>query len=250
MARLYIASIQKNLADVKVKLEKAKGYIRFTRQQPQFGNFESTAKYAATVANETAMVGVSLQAYSNQQKQALKILIPDTISAQLQGVINAAAISRAQITGGIQAARAYAYPEGVLYYTEQLAGTLDMVTGLQEQLSQLMGSIQPLVDAAEKLQREVQAQQQAAKQAEEQQRQAQQIQKQADKKAERDRKAYLAQFGGIDPEEVIAQLKEGTFPAVAAGVIPHKDETIIFTTTAMLSEDRTTSKICGQLKRP
>ncbi|MGH9638106.1 MAG: hypothetical protein ACRD72_24990, partial [Candidatus Angelobacter sp.] len=181
MAQLTIAAFQRDLANVRVKLETARTYIRFTRQQPQFGNFESTAKYAATVANETARVGASLQAFSNQLKQSYGIQIPDTISAQLQGAINAAVGSCAQITGGIQAARAYTNPEGVLYYTEQVAGTLDTVAGLQEQLGQLMGSIQPLVDAAEQLQREAQAQQQAAKQAEEQQRRAQQ---QAAKQAE------------------------------------------------------------------
>ncbi|HEX5158395.1 MAG TPA: hypothetical protein VFW17_14360 [Ktedonobacterales bacterium] len=245
MARPTSASLQKDLTDVKGKLEKAKGYIQFTRQQPQFGNFESTAKFAAIVANQTAKVGASLQAYCGYEWDTHRTRIPDTISVPLQNAINAAESSRAQIAGGIQTARAYTTPEGVLYYTKQVAGTLDVIAGLQAQLGQLLSNVQSLFDAAEQERRNVQAQQQAAKQAEEQQRRALQIQQQAVKKAEQDRKAYLAQFGGIDPDQVIAQLKAGTFPPVAAGVIPHKGETVLFITPATLSEDRTTSKYVG-----
>lgn len=245
MAQHTSTSIQKSLTDVMNKLEKAKGYIQFSRQQPQFPNFESTAQFAAIVANETAKVGFSLQEYDNQQKQASKIAIPDTISAQLQQVIDAAEGSRRQIAEGIQAARAYNYPEAVLYYTEQVAGTLDEVANLQEQLVQLMSDIQSLVDTEEQQQRTIQAQQQAAKQAEEQQRRALQAQQQAAKQAERDRKEYLAQYGGIDPAEVIAHVQAGTYPPVAAGVITHKGETVLFATSATLSEDRTTTKHVG-----
>jgi hypothetical protein len=68
MAQHTSASILQSLTDVRNNLEKAKGYIQFTRQQPQFPNFESTAQFAAVIANETAKAGISLQEYSNQQK--------------------------------------------------------------------------------------------------------------------------------------------------------------------------------------
>lgn len=221
------ASIQKSLSDVKNNLEKAKGYIQFTRQQPQFPNFESTAQSAALTASETARIAATMQEYGNQQKQAHNISIPDAVFTQLQEIMNSAEGSRKQIADGIQAARAYTYPEAVLHYTEQVAGTLDAVAKLQEQLVQLMSQIQLLVDTAEQQQRALQVQQQAAKQ------------------AERDRKAYLAQYGGIDPAEVIAHVQAGTYATVPAGIIMHKGETVLFVTAATLSEDRTTSKFVG-----
>lgn len=245
MQRPTSTSIQKSLTDVQTNIERAKGNIQFTRQQPQFQYFESTAQFAAQIANETARVATTIQEYGNQQRQALNISIPNAALAHLQDIINAAEGSRAQIAGGIQAARAYTYPEAVLHYTEQVAGTLDVVAKLQEQLVQLMSDIQSLVDTAEQEQRAVQAQQQAAKQAEIDHKRAVQAQQRAVKQAEHDRNVYLAQFGGIDPAEVIAHVQEGTYPIVAAGIITHKGETVLFTTTATLSEDRTTTKYVG-----
>lgn len=227
MQRLTSTSIQKSLTDIKNSIEKAKSYIQFTRQQPLFQYFENTAQCAALTANETTTAATTIQAYGNQQKQVLNISIPDTVSTQLQEVINSAEGSRLQIVGGIQAARAYTYPEGILYYTEQVAGTIDVVARLQEQLVQLMSVIQSLVDTAEQQQRAVQAQQQATKQ------------------AEKERNAYLAQFGGIDPAEVIAHVRAGTYRSEPAGIITHKGETILWGTAATLSEDKTSSTFVG-----
>ena len=127
-------SIQKSLTDVKNNLEKAKGNIQFTRQQPQFPNFESTAQSAAMIANETARIATTIQEYSNQQKQVHNISIPAAVFTQLQEIMNSAEGSRKQIADGIQAARAYTYPEAVLHYTEQVAGTLYVLAKIRVQI--------------------------------------------------------------------------------------------------------------------
>jgi hypothetical protein len=160
----------------------------------------------------------------------------------------------------MQAARAYTYPEAIVHYTNQVAGTLDVIATLQEQLVPLTSGIQAMVDTAENERQAIQAQQQAQRQAflaqqkaEEQtlktrqkaDKQALKAQQQAEKKAASDRAAYLAQFGGIDPDEVMAQVRAGTYPDVAADIMTHKGETVLFATTANLSEDRTTTKYVG-----
>lgn len=245
MTKPTSTSIQKSLTEIQNNLERAMGNIQYTRQQPTFPNFESTAQFGAIVANETGKVAATVQAYAHQQRQALSIAIPDAIFTQLQEVMNSAEVSRTLIAGGIQAARAYTYPEAVLHYTEQVASTLDKVARLREQLVHVMNTIQSLIEAGEQFQRDRQAQQQAAKQAEEQQRRALQAQQQAAKHAEQERKAYLAQFGGIDPAEVIAHVQAGTYLSEPAGIITHKGETVLWGTAATLSEDRTTSKYVG-----
>lgn len=238
-------SIQKNLTDIQNNVERARGNIQYTHQQPTFQNFESTARLAALIANEIGRVATSIQVYAHQQRQALNFAIPDAIFTQLQEVMNSAESSRTLIVGGIQAARAYTYPEAMLHYTEQVAGTLDGVARLREQLVHVMNTIQSLTEAAEQFQRDRQAQQQAAKQAEEQQQRVLQAQQQAAKQAEQERKAYLAQFGGIDPAEVIAHVQAGTYLSEPAGIITRKGETVLWGTAATLSEDRTTSKYVG-----
>lgn len=245
MQRPTSTSIQKSLTDIKNNIEKAKSYIQFTRQQPQFQYFESTAQFAALTANEMTRAATTIHEYSNQQKQALNISIPDAVSAQLQEAINSAEGARAQIAGGIQAARSYTYPEGILHYTEQVASTLDVIARLHEQLVHLMSDIESLVDTAEEQQRALQAQQQAEKQAEIERKRAVQAQQQAEKQAEKERNAYLAQFGGIDPAEVIAHVRAGTYLSEPAGIITHKGEIVLWGTAATLSEDRTTSKYVG-----
>lgn len=221
------ASIQKSLTDVRSSLEKARGHIQFTRQQPRFQTFETTAKFAQQVANETAKVASTIQEYGNQQTQTLHISIPEATITQLKGIINSAQVSATQIAGGIQTARAYTYPEAIVHYTDQVAGTLEAIAILQGQLVQLMSDIQALVDMAEQERRAIQAQQQAARQ------------------AVHDRNVYLAQYGGIDPEEIIAHVQAGSYPAVPAGVITRKGEIVLFATAANLSEDRTTTKYVG-----
>ena len=110
---------------------------------------------------------------------------------------------------------------------DQIAGTLEGIATSQGNLTQIMSEIQTLIDKAQGDQRALQIQQQAAKQ------------------ADRDRKAYLAQYGGIDPAEIIAQVQAGIYPVVAGGIIPHKGETVLFASPVNLSEDRTTTKHVG-----
>ena len=231
--------IQTRLTGIRSDLERAKGYIQFTRQQPQFPTFEATAKFAQRVADETAQVAATVVVYSNQQAQIFNISIPATTITHLSDIINSAQGCSVRIAEGMQAARAYTYPEAIVHYTNQVAGTLDVIATLQEQLVPLMSSIQVLVDAAEQERRAQQAQQQA-------QIQAQQAQQRANEQAARERKAYLAQFGGIDPEEIMAQVREGTYPSVAADIMTHKGETVLFATAAILAEDRTTAEFVGE----
>jgi hypothetical protein len=43
----------------------------------------------------------------------------------------------------------------------------------------------------------------------------------------------------------MALVREGTYPDVAAGIMTHKGETVLFATAAILAEDRTTAKFVG-----
>ena len=231
-------SIQKKLTNLRSSAETAKNYIQFARRQPQFQNFESAAKLVQQLADETSRVAATIHEYTNQQMQTLNIPMPATAMTQVKDIINSAQASSALVNGGIQAARSYTYPEAIVHYTDQVSGTLDVIGTFQEQLVQLMSEIQALVDTAEQEKQAIQAQQQVAKR-------AIQAQQQVAKQAEHDRKVYLAQYGGIDPEEVIAHVRAGTYPSIAAGVITHKGETVLFTTTSVLSEDRTKTKYVG-----
>lgn len=220
-------SIQKRLTNVGSSLDAAKGYIRYLRQHPEYQPFEGAAKAIQQVADETTKTATAIQEYANQQILALNITISEATLTQLKDGIRSAQAYAAQIAEGIQAARAYGNPEAILHYTNQVDGTLEEITSLYGRLVQRMSDIQAAVDTAERARQAVLAQHQAARQ------------------AEHDRKAYLAQYGGIDPEEVIAHVRAGTYPVVAAGIITRKGETVLFATTANLSEDRTTTKYVG-----
>lgn len=253
-------SIRTRLTSIRSDLERAKGYIQFTRQQPQFPTFEATAKFAQRVADETAQVAATVVVYSNQQAQIFPISIPATTITHLKDINNSAQGCSVRIAEGMQAARAYTYPEAIVHYTNQVAGTLDVIATLQEQLVPLISGIQVMVDTAEKERQAIQAQQQAQIQAQQAQqradeqalkaqqkaaKQAVQAQQKATKQATRERNAYLAQFGGIDPEEIMAHVRAGTYTGVAAGIMTHKGEIVLFATAAALAEDLTTAKFVG-----
>lgn len=242
-------SIQSRLTGISSHLERAKGYIQFTCQQPQLQTFEATAKFVQQVADETAQVATAVEEYGNQQVQTLNISIPATTITRLKDINNSARGCSARIAEGIQAARVYTYPEAIVHYTNQVSGTLDVIATFQELLVPLMNDIQALVDTAEQEQRAIQAQQQAEKQAlkaqQRAEKQALKAQKRADEQAARERNDYLAQFGGIDPEEIMDQVRTGTYPDVTAGIMTHKGETVLFATAANLAEDRTTAKFIG-----
>lgn len=220
-------SIQASITEVKSNLEKSKRYLQTCREQPQIQTFESTAKYAQQVANETARVAAAIQQYGSQHRETLNIALQQALTTQLQDAITSAQVSATRIAEGIEAARAHAYPEAIVHYTDQVKGTVDGIATLQGQLVQLMSDIRAMVDAADGDRRAIQAEQQAVKQ------------------AEHDRQVYLEQYGGIDPVEIIAQVQAGTYPSVPANVITHKGEVVLFNTGAKLSEDRTTSQHVG-----
>jgi hypothetical protein len=99
-------SIRTRLTSIRSDLERAKGYIQFTRQQPQFPTFEATAKFAQRVADETAQVAATVVVYSNQQAQIFPISIPATTITHLKDINNSAQGCSARIAEGMQAARA------------------------------------------------------------------------------------------------------------------------------------------------
>jgi hypothetical protein len=61
----------------------------------------------------------------------------------------------------------------------------------------------------------------------------------------RERQKYLAQFGGIDPQEVIDRVKSGQYPSVPTGIMLHKGEIALYAVPASLAEDKTTRKYVG-----
>ena len=218
-------------------LQKTKGHLQFTREHPEIQTFETTAKDAQQVADETAKVAAAIQQYGTEHRETLNIALQQALTTQLQDAITSAQVSSTRIAEGAHA-RAHAYPEAIVFYVDQLLNTLEVIDNLQGQLAQLMHDILTLVDQADGGQRVLQAQQQAEKE-------ALRAQQEAAKQAERDRKAYLEPYGGIDPVEIIAQLQAGTYPVVAAGIITQKGETVLFNTVSDRAEDRTTSKYVG-----
>ena len=142
---------------------------------------------------------------------------------QLQEIVTSSVTSTARITEGLLGARAHANPDGIVFYVDQLSGTLDTIDGQLAQLTEITATIQEMVDKAEAPYRALQAQRQA----------------------ESDRRDYLASYGGIDPVQIIAQVQAGTYPSVPANIITHKGETVLFYAGTNLSEDRTTSQYVG-----
>lgn len=61
----------------------------------------------------------------------------------------------------------------------------------------------------------------------------------------RERQKYLAQFGGIDPNAVMEQVRSGQYPSVPAGIMLHKDEIALCALPTGLSEDKTTRQRVG-----
>jgi hypothetical protein len=61
----------------------------------------------------------------------------------------------------------------------------------------------------------------------------------------RERQKYLAQYGGIDPNVVMEQIRSGQYPNVPAGIMLHKDEIALCALPTGLSEDKTTRQRVG-----
>ena len=61
----------------------------------------------------------------------------------------------------------------------------------------------------------------------------------------RERKRYLDQFGGVDPEEIYQSVRSGNYQLVPVGIILHSGEVALFATQASLAEDRTTTQRLG-----
>lgn len=142
-------SIQKSMTEAQDGLQKTKGYLQFTREHPEIQTFETTAKYVQQVANETAKVAAAIQQYGTEHRETLNIALQQALTTQLQDAITSAQVSSTRISEGIEAARAHTYPEAIVYYTDQVAGTIEAIATLQGQLVQLMSDIQAMVDTAE-----------------------------------------------------------------------------------------------------
>jgi hypothetical protein len=63
----------------------------------------------------------------------------------------------------------------------------------------------------------------------------------------REEKRYLAQFGGVDPEEILESVRSEQYPPVQVGIILHAGEVPLFSAQATLSEDRTTQRLGSSL---
>jgi hypothetical protein len=61
----------------------------------------------------------------------------------------------------------------------------------------------------------------------------------------RERQLYLAQYGGVDPNVIMEQVRSGQYPSVPAGIMLHKDEIALCVLPAGLSEDKTTRQRVG-----
>lgn len=61
----------------------------------------------------------------------------------------------------------------------------------------------------------------------------------------RERQKYLAQFGGIDPDAILEQVRSGQYPSLPVGIMLHKDEVALCALSTSLSEDRTTRQRVG-----
>jgi len=59
------------------------------------------------------------------------------------------------------------------------------------------------------------------------------------------RQKYLAQYGGIDPNEIMEQVRTGHYPAVPAGIMLHKNEIVLCALPSSLAEDKTTRQRVG-----
>ena len=207
-----LTPLQRSMADVVSNLVTVKSWVQFARQQPQIQSLESAAQFAHQIVEHTAQLATTLQQYRQDLEQSLGVSKSATTIQRLQEIVSSAQAFAASIAERIQAARAEEYAEGIPFYVSQLASTVEAVETLQQHLFQIVSEIQP---SAGNWTEQLQAAEQSA----------------------RNREIYLAQYGGIDPAQIISQVKAGAYPFVAAGIITNYGEIVLFNTPATLCLD-------------
>jgi len=218
--------------------EKAESQLQAAFAAPSADGLRAACATASHAAAEAAHAGDEILKFvDGQQKRANGTLA----AAEMTQLRQAVAEMRQQAMRAAQSASMASSeqrPDGVVFYTQQVAAAFRAAFAALAQAQQIVPAIQAQVAQYEEAQR----------QAQEQQKQVQAQEQEAQRQialAAKQRQQYLAQYGGIDPDEVMREIQAGTYPAVPCGVVLKKGELALFTAQVQLAEDKTSTSYVG-----
>ena len=229
--------------------QKAEGALQAAFAAPSTDGLRAACATAAHAAADAAHAGDEILKFvEGQQKRANGTLA----AAEMTQLRQAADEARQQATRAAQSASMASSeqrPDGVIFYAQQVGAAFRAAFAALAQAQQIVPAIQAQIAdyeekqrQAQEAQRQVQAQEQAA------QRQVQAQEQEAQRQTAlvaKQRQQYLAQYGGIDPDDVFHQIQAGTYPAVPCGIVLKKGELALFTAQVQLAEDKTSTNYVG-----
>lgn len=220
----------------KTSAQQAAGALHQAEMAPTPQAFQAAIQAVYQAARDAVeLVMATYDAAERERTQEQTLPLAPFVS-QVGQAFQAARASMDQVVQAAHAAQgALASPAGeggVQPHLYQEASALVALQGAQGQATAALGQIVQVRAKAEEERRASQAK------AEEERRRSQALVK--------EREQYLAQFGGVDPEEIIAAVKAGRHLSVpAAGLVLHKGEIALYTAAVTLAEDKTTRQYVG-----
>ncbi len=199
---------------------KAQGMLQAALAAPSADGLRAASAAASHATADAARAGDEIVKFVDGQQRRANGTLAAAEIAQLRQIVDTL---HQQATNAAQSAAAGVTeqrPDGVIFYTQQVAGTLTAASGALAQAMQIVAAVQAQVAQYEEAQRQTQLQ-------------------------VMQRQQYLAQYGGIDPAELLRQIQAGTYPPVACGIVLKRGEIALFNGPVQLAEDKTTSNYVG-----
>ncbi|MEO7000742.1 MAG: hypothetical protein ABI068_02980 [Ktedonobacterales bacterium] len=168
---------------------------------------------------ETLKCSEEIYRFLTSQQAKVNTPAAAQVVAQAQQVVGVAR-QQGAIAGQIAVSLDFSQPTLVYQHLQQIITLVNDAPTLLDQAMAAIAAMQTLVQQME--------QQQAQSRALVQQQQQ-----------------YLAQFGGVDPAEILRHVQAGTYVSAPCGILLHKNEVALLAVPARLAEDRTTTRYVG-----
>lgn len=215
-------SFRSAVKTAQASLERARHQLQASALAPSPDALRVDSAAVMKVAAEVLRAVEAAKRYAETEQRHVGLFLPNTSLPAFQAAAEAAQAMAKRALHTVQAPSPNAPPSvGVVALTpDYMRRQLELVAAANDRCLSSVEALQSSVAFAQQKERE-------------------------NREALRQRQRYLAQFGGIDPTEVISQVQMGRFAPAPAGILLRGNEVAIFSTPVTLAEDKTTSQRVG-----